>query len=206
VRELMRNVIKPATEEVNDCAEFIVNVENIKIGRKIIGFELSVENKNKTFPLDKQQLFKKNKVGQSIKLVFGGISESVLNNILESYSEDYILEKIAYTKKHAKKELTGLYPIPYFISALRNDYKSIEQRENNIEQLPGIPNQDYSWQEKLCYLEDDLNLWKRHLEHAKAIKNSLLMENAEKIIFQCEEKLQEHFLKRSKSSLEEETA
>ena len=56
----------------------------------------------------------------------------MLNNILNNYSEEYMLEKIAYTKKYAKKESSGFYPIPYFISAIKHDYKfkEIHQPQN----------------------------------------------------------------------------
>lgn len=204
MRELMRNVIKPSVEEVNDCAEFVVNLENIKIGRRITGLEVSVENKNKISLFGKRIAgIKQSKVQGSIKLYFGELSQSILNSILENYSEDYILEKIDYIKKYAKKGLNALYPIPYFISALRDDYKSIEQLKNDPKQeQPKLIDQEFQvWNTKLNYLEDDLNLWTRHFEHAKAIKNYSLEKSIKKIILKCEEKLQRHLSERPKCDL-----
>ncbi len=45
MRELTRNVINPSLEEVNDRAGFIVDIQNVKVGRKVTGFEISVESK-----------------------------------------------------------------------------------------------------------------------------------------------------------------
>lgn len=204
-RELMRNVIKTSIEEVNDCANFVVNLDSIKSGRKITGFELSVTNKKKTSLLERKiEPSKQIEIQQLIKLAFGEVSVSILNNILEDYPQDYILEKITYTKKHARKEQTGLYPIAYFISALRDDYKDIGQLVDDIEkkQPNAIDQTHYDWEEKLNLLFNDLNAWKRNLEYAKTSKNPSL-EEIKKIILQCEEKLQQHFLERKNFELKE---
>ena len=50
MRELSRIVIKPALEEVNDIANFIVGLQTVRTGRKIIGFELAVNPKKKNTP------------------------------------------------------------------------------------------------------------------------------------------------------------
>lgn len=205
MRELTRNVIKPSLEEVNDRAGFVVNIENVRLGRKVTGFEISVESKNKTSPVNKQpENEKQGRVLETIKQVFGKISETVLDNLLKNYSEDYILEKIAYTKQHAKKEKTGFYPIAYFMSALRDDYKSSEQVvEENKEQKTNN-NHNNEWREKLHALQSDLGHWRRHLEYAEASENPSLAENAKKIILQCEERLQKHLLEQPKDVMTSE--
>lgn len=204
MRELTRNVIKPALEEVNDRAGFVVNIENIKMGRKITGFELFVESKKQNASANNQTtISEKGRAQEAIKLAFGKISDSVLDNVLKGYSEDYILEKVAYTKQHAKKEKTGFYPIPYFISALRDDYKSSEQQVNE-EKQPKLSEQDRAWREKLHLLQADLGHWRRHLDYAQAGNNPTLVENAQKIISQCEERLQQHLLEQPTHELEGE--
>ncbi|HFD2357778.1 TPA: replication initiation protein, partial [Legionella pneumophila] len=48
MRELTRNVISPSLEEVNDRANFAVSLDPIRVGRKITGFEVLVQNKKNT--------------------------------------------------------------------------------------------------------------------------------------------------------------
>lgn len=205
MRELTRNVIKPSLEEVNDRAGFVVNLQNVRVGRKVTGFEISVESKNKTSSSNKQETsHQQGRVLETIKQAFGKISEAVLDNALKNYSEEYILEKISYTKQHAKKEKTGFYPIAYFMSALRDDYKSSEQVvEENKEQVTSN-NHRNEWREKLNALQSDLGHWRRHFEYAQASNNSSQVENTKKIVLQCEERLQQHLLEQPKDVMASE--
>ena len=59
MRELTRNVIKPAVEEVNDRAEFVVNLQPIKTGRRVSGYELTVNSKKKSTPTSSDSTDKK---------------------------------------------------------------------------------------------------------------------------------------------------
>jgi plasmid replication initiation protein len=195
MRELTRNVIVPSVEEVNDRADFVVNLETVKSGRKITGFEVSVKNKKKSIVENRPNICENEKTHKEIKETFGLISESVLENIMSNYSEDYILEKIAYTKKCAKKESSGFYPIPYFISAIKHDYKFKE------EHLPhSIPekmvDENIEWKNKLNLLQRDLSHFQNLFEHAKKGKNESLIKNMESVILKCEEKLKQHYLER----------
>ncbi len=205
MRELTRNVIKPSLEEVNDRAGFVVNIENVRLGRKVTGFEISVESKNKTSPVNKwPESDKQSRVLETIKQAFGKISETVLDNVLKNYSEEYILEKIAYTKQHAKKEKIGFYPIAYFMGALRDDYKSSEQVVEENKEQKRNNNHNNEWCEKLHALQSDLGHWRRHLGYAEASENLSLAENAKKIILQCEERLQQHLLEQPKDAMASE--
>jgi len=51
------------------------------------------------------------KILAMISAEFGPIHDRVLDNIIKKYSEEYILEKIEYTKHRAKKGGTGFYPV-----------------------------------------------------------------------------------------------
>lgn len=202
MRELTRNVIKPSLEEVNDRAGFVVNLQNVRVGRKVTGFEISVESKNKTSSSSKQETsHQQGRVLDEIRQSFGKISESVLDNTLRNYSESYIIEKIAYTKQHAKKNQSGFYPVAYFMSAIRDDYKSSEQLVEENKEQKKSNKQSNEWHEKFRALQLDLEHWKRHLEYAKAGKNPSLTENAQKIILQCQENLKKHLLEQPKEAL-----
>lgn len=195
MRELTRNVIRPSIEEVNDRSEFIVNLESIKAGRKITGFELSVTSKKKTILINAEIASDlTNKAQEEIKKYFGSISEQVLNNILQNHSEEYLLEKIAYTKEYTKKDKLGFYPIPYLISAIKDDYKFTGEYASENKKELEIVEQRSIWDEQLYLLNADLRHWQCQLAYAKNNSDSFLMENIGKTISICEEKLREHLL------------
>jgi plasmid replication initiation protein len=194
MRELTRNVIAPSVEEVNDRADFVVSLETMKNGRKITGFEVSVKNKKKSIVTDNAQHISENeKINKEIKQAFGVLSESVLENILNNYSEEYILEKIAYTKKCAKKESSGFYPIPYFISAIKHNYKFKEELQPQNTQEKTVDGK-IEWQNKLLRMQQDLKHWERMLEYGKARNNDSQIKTAQNDILRCQEKIKQHCL------------
>lgn len=191
LRELNRNVISPSVNEVNDIANFVVDLINIKNGKKIIAFEISVNAKKKTMTQVNEKTTSENKkIYETIKENFLTLNNNVLENIMRSYTEEYILDKIEYTKKHAKKESTGFYPIAYFISALKNDYRSSEIVP--IEEPIIATGKTETWNEKLILLKADLTHWKMMNKYAIAHNNIQRITNTQKIIEECEEKLRKH--------------
>lgn len=198
MRELTRNVIKPATEEVNDRAGFVVGLQQLKVGKKITGFELIVRPKQKSGHKCNEVTDKNTQdLLDEIAKNFGKISESVLEDILRNYSFEYVYQKIIYTKQHAKKEKSGFYPIAYFISALKNDYKNSEHLvKENKEQRRKNEKQE-KWQEKLEFLHCDLAHWQRNLQAAQNDNNTTLIENINKIVVECEKSLEQHLLEKS---------
>lgn len=193
MRELTRNVISPSLEEVNDRANFVVHLETVKNGRKIIGFEVSVKNKKKSIAPDNSLGISRNEnVQKEIKEAFGILNESILKNILNSYPEEYIQEKITYTKKHAKKSNAGLYPIAYFISAIKYDYKFKDehQQQENAEKLSDT---EIESNNKLSQLQSDLSHWEKLLEYAKKSNNEVQIKNIQNIVVGCQEKLNQYY-------------
>lgn len=192
MRELTRNVITPSVEEVNDLANFVVSLEAIKHGRKVTGFEVSVKSKKKisnintTSPISNYE-----KIAKEIKNVFGVMSQSVLENILINYAEEYIFEKIEYTKQFAKKTPAGLYPIPYFISAIKHDYKFKEDNKSHTGEIKSVDNNN-DWENKLKSLQLDFAHWKKLLVYATASKNDSQIENIKKVLLTCQKKIDEH--------------
>lgn len=194
MRELTRNVISPSLEEVNDRASFVVSLDPIRIGRKITGFEVLVQNKKHT-PASEVKCIEKDKIHAEIKTTFGALSESILENIINNYSEEYIQEKINYTKKCTKKESTGFYPIPYFISALKHDYKFKDDTK-----LEGAyekeSNDEIEWKNKLFALQQDLNHWERLLGFTKPGDNQEHITKMQNFVFAAQEKLKQHYLEK----------
>lgn len=197
MREFTRNVITPSIDEVNDRANFVVSLETVKSGRKITGFEVSVKNKKRSTITDLTlKTCDNDKIHTEIKQIFGLIKESVLDSILNNYTEDYILEKIAYTLKYAKKENSGLYPIPYFISALKHDYKFKEELQLQNTSVK-LLDEKSEWNNKLRLLQSDLNHWKKLFEFHEKENNELQKKNIKSVILKYEEKLKQHILEQS---------
>lgn len=192
MRELNRNVIKPAVEEVNDRADFIVNLESIRSGRKVTGFELNIKKKNNTITLNQTKVDSIIDTKKEIFNHFGVINSNVLNSILRNYTTEYIHQKISYTKEFAKKNVDGLYPVPYFISALKNDYQS--KNLNRIEkcEIKVCKNDFKIWEEKFVNLQLDLNRWKKNLQVVIDGGKNQLIANTEKIVLKCEQALRDH--------------
>lgn len=187
MRELTRNVIAPAVEEVNDRANFVVKLDAIKSGKKIIAYEVSVENKNTVishFPENVEE-----DISREIKQTFGVINETILKNIINNYSKEYIREKINYTKEHTKKENSNFYPIAYFISSLKHDYKSNEKSPAMLKSLES-DNQD-NWNMTLNILQADLSHWEKIKKFHSSESNKNTVNS---IIFQCKEKIKQHYL------------
>lgn len=197
MRELTRNVIKPAIEEVNDRAGFVVDLQPVRMGRKVTGFELKVNPKQKC--VSKQDVITDDDTQEILDEIakhFGKISDSVLDNILRKYPHDYLYQKIAYTKQHVKKDKTGFYPVAYFMSAIKNDYRSSEQLIVENKEQVDKNKKEREWQERLEFLHSDLATWQRNLQAANGNNNPNLVENINKIIAQCKKSLDEHMLQK----------
>jgi hypothetical protein len=134
---------------------------------------------------------KNDKVYIEIRKAFGSLNKALLENIINHYSEEYILEKISYTKKYAKKENSGFYPIPYFISALKHDYKFKEESQSkNTEKKP--LDKQIEWQNKLDFLRADLNHWEKSFKWIEDKNDETQIKNIKNIIAGCQEKIKEH--------------
>lgn len=195
MREFKRNVIKPAVEESNDRSDFVVNLGDIKLGRKVIAFELLTKSKKKPNPilLNEIRSHEHGEILSEIQKTFGKISEHVLNNILNNYSKEYIFEKIVYTKQYAKKETSGDYPIPYFISALRDDYKSNRNLQLLTEKTKREPPALEEWAKMRQYLILEVNHWEKQATNNTNANN---LEINQQILSNCKKKLSEHLLKK----------
>lgn len=190
MREFTRNVINPSVEEVNDRSDFVVHLDTIRMGRKITAYELMVTPKKKAeIVCDVENKKDTNDVLlNDLKHAFGKIGDTIIHNIFLSYSDEYIAEKLRYTKKVAKKNAEGLFPVAYFMSALKNDYKSPEQLVEQ-EQVKTSKAQD-EWVVTEQNLQREIHHWKRIFNHSPTDTNRQIVSN-------CEEKLRQHHLSRS---------
>lgn len=208
--ELTRSIITPALEEVNDRADFLVTIEKVKEGRRVIGFNLSAVKKDKNNKKSSELIELeqgKQEACQEIKRMlgkyFGKINEKILLNIFQNYSEEYILEKMHYTIERAKKETTGLYPIPYFMSALKNDYRSNKIKTLEITAEDLTDNVMKNWENVRDALEIDLaHCRQTQSRYLKSTTDDNILQSAQKMIDDCERKLREHYLKRPAGSSE----
>ena len=56
------------------------------------------------------------------------------------------------------------------------------------------------WADKMDDLQADIHHWERQLEYAKIEQNHLLVSNIEKILLQCKEAVNIHFLEKDKEA------
>ena len=196
MRELTRNVLTPSVEEVNDRANFVVSLKPVKVGRKITGFEVLVQSQKKSVITEGSICDRESeKIHKEIKATFGIINESVLENIINNYSEEYIEEKINYTKKYAKKERSGFYPIPYFISAIKYDYKFKEEHKPDDPQEK-LSNEEVEWKKKLFTLQAELNHWEKIFSYTKPGGNEEHIKKMKDFVLNYQEKLKQHYLEK----------
>jgi plasmid replication initiation protein len=195
-REFTRNVITPSVEEVNDRSNFIVSLDAIKSGRKTTGYHIGLKYKNGDHSAVEREgsLTEDNKVNAEIKRVFGIVNMPAISNILYNHSEEYIQEKIVYTIKHAKKESSGYYPVAYFISAVRNDYKEKGESLLVKSNVGCAVIQGDEWEKELSLLESDRNHWRKLYESVKSSKNETQIKQIGNILSRCDQKIEYHHL------------
>lgn len=206
--ELTRSIITPALEEVNDRANFVVSIEKIKEGRSIIGFNVSIVKKDKDIKTDliriEQQAYQDVEV--IIEKHFGKINKNILESIFNNYSKEYILQKIDYTIGRVKKETTGLYPVAYFISALKKDYKS-----NKIVDVDKTANEILSnnitstdWDKKCDFLHMELDHWRRMQSlYLKNNADDKTLQSVQGSIDRYKNELEEHYSNKPIAPLKE---
>jgi hypothetical protein len=139
-----------------------------------------------------------------ISAEFGKMHDKVLDNIIKSHSEEYILEKIDYTKNKTQKGATGFYPVGYFISALKHDYKSSSAKNKpEPEKAVERPAKEGSWEERLSELKISKAHWQKMLEFAKRSGNPQTITEIEVIVSDCGRKLSLHLLEKQKLATED---
>lgn len=210
MREFTRNVISPSVEEVNDRADFLVNLESIREGRKITGIVLHVDSKNKKTKPAQSPDVTENKIlsvnselrDSTVNLIreyFGTIHPAVIESIQKQYSQAYIHEKIDYVKKYSKKDNSGFFPPAYFIAALKGDYKQAQEGSSqSTKTTPILNTPQVLWNQQLVHLEQDFQHWNKLLEISKQNNHIAQIASNEKILKQCGERIAQHLTKRPK--------
>ncbi|HAU0346507.1 TPA: initiator RepB protein, partial [Legionella pneumophila] len=92
-------------------------------------------------------------------------------------------------------ERTGFYPIPYFISALKYDYKFKEESKPDGSQEKES-NEQIEWEKKLFALQAELNHWEKLSGYTKAGDNQEHVKNMQKFVLETQEKLKQHYLEK----------
>lgn len=190
-REFNKKIVKPALEEVNDRSDFIVTLNPLTEGRRVKAFEVSVGAKKRTiYPVRKEPGLETSIV-EIIKKTFGPVSRHTLGFIAANYSNEYILEKIEYTRKNTKQERGGVFPVRYFISALKDDYKNPEAAEDEVSTESEENKKIKEWLFELNRLESDVRHWKKVLSRSREESNK---DAVVKILSGCKNKLEKHLV------------
>jgi len=135
-KELKRNAISPAIEEINTKSDILVEPEYRRIGKKITAIKFSIKENPKYYP----RLIKRQKPE---KIPESGLAEELQQKfkvnrkeatlIINKYGEDYVKNKIQavfYSETFRDKQIKNLKA--YLISFLKNDYQTNNSRTNDI--------------------------------------------------------------------------
>ena len=101
-----------------------------------------------------------------------------------------------FSKKYAKKTSSGFYPIPYFISAIKHDYKFKEEHQPQNTEQKSVDKKS-EWEKKLQFLQLDLSHWEKLLKYAKTSNNDTQIKTIKSVILKCQEKIEQHTLTQS---------
>ena len=197
--ELTRNVINSAVEEVNQRADFMVELSPIKSGKKIVAFEWAVKSKSSStqtvqmFPEEEVPLYTR------IKNDFEQVSEQRLMMILRDFEQSYVQEKMAYTKKYAKQNAAGRYPFAYLISALKDDYQDHKQAQVAVDSAVKVSSDvERQWRNKLREINTEIKHWENLLAISPA-KSKASMQN---LLNKTQDKLKQHCSSQSAKDIE----
>ena len=131
-KELKRNVISVAIKEINLKSDIYVEAEFRKSGRQIAAIRFHIlENENykpkfKKKSVNSENTTPINSVSLKDNLVLNfGLSTKQADQIINNYSENYILEKINLVQNKKAKNKAA-----YIISAIRDDYKNSEKAQD----------------------------------------------------------------------------
>jgi plasmid replication initiation protein len=135
-KELKRNILNVAINEINQKSDIVIESEYKKAGRQITAIKFLIrENENY------RPAFKKLNKPKEIKLTDQStmldilmrefaITKNRAEEMISNYSNEYLLEKINLVKKKSNVDNPGAY----LVSALKNDYK-INQNKVQIEEI-----------------------------------------------------------------------
>jgi plasmid replication initiation protein len=142
-KELKRNVITVAVNEINQKSDITVEPEYKKAGRAIAAIRFLISENENYKPTFKRvaKLTDHNvspELNQSSLLEIlaseFGIQEKQAKELLLNYIPSYIAEKISLVKKSKKAE----NPAAYLISALKNDYQENKKTSGEKKENRGI--------------------------------------------------------------------
>lgn len=132
-KELNRNVVTVALNEINQKSDIILEPEYQKSGRSVAGIRFLIDQNPKFGPTFKR-IHKAAEKGETLysslldilteEFHFKDQAKDILNN----YSDDYIVEKIDLVKKSKNVENASAY----LMAALKNDYK---QSKNELARI-----------------------------------------------------------------------
>jgi hypothetical protein len=144
-KELKRNVITIAIDEINKKSDIKVEPEYRKVGRTITSIRFLIfENENykpafKRAPRSLDVTVNHELTHSSLLAILAsdfGMQEKQAQGLLLNYSADYMAEKIALVKRSKKIEKPGAY----LVAALKNDYKENEKIRRDKQESRGVIN------------------------------------------------------------------
>jgi plasmid replication initiation protein len=131
-KELKRNVINVAINEINQKADIYIEPQFKRVNRSINAIQFTIaENDNYRPSFKKTERLTVNESAQqqsiSIEILVSdfGLSQKQAKDVISEYDREYLNEKIKLVKSKKKVD----HPGAYLLAALREDYKVNEKKQ-----------------------------------------------------------------------------
>lgn len=135
-RDLNKRVIKPSVAEVNNHASINVKPELKKQGRAVIAIRFLINKQVEKTTIT--QIEKSETEKTTVDRLVGdyGFSEKQVSDVINQYSEQYLLEKMALVESSISYRSGKIEHLSkYLEKALREDYQPPKSSKDNLENL-----------------------------------------------------------------------
>ncbi len=144
-RDFKNRVLNKAIEEVNTLSPILITPHFQKQGRQVTAIQFSIQL-NKVDIIERKLDDKMPPLSTTLREQFG-LSNSQIEDILSTYEESYIIEKIAVVESspsYTKGTIKNL--AKYLMSAMKDNYQSVQRAKGNQNDLnnKNIPKNDHS--------------------------------------------------------------
>ena len=140
-RDFKRRVLDKSVEEVNTYSDLIVEPELIRERRQVVKIRFSLKERAKKTRLGSHIQEEESEVDTGVtqlrsKLIIQfNLSPTQTEQVLQEYSQDFILDKIAVIESSKNYQQGKVKNVAgYFLSALKNDYQSAKGSVDHVKQ------------------------------------------------------------------------
>jgi len=131
---LNRDIIKPAIVEVNKLSNITLDYETSRKGRSVTGIRFSVKPNAQLSLLEMEE---EDEISETIafkELLKLKVSKTLARSWIIEFGEDYVLDKVEYTKTQAASGRIKSSKSGFLKAAVENDYVSEKEASKDLKQ------------------------------------------------------------------------